>query len=52
MPEDNQLLSNPGRKLLSSIAEAKQYVESLRSVVFSEEIPQEIKEDIKSKNKK
>jgi len=51
MPEDNQLLSNPGRKLLSSIAEAKQYVESLRSVVFSEEIPQEIKEDIKSKNK-
>jgi len=50
--DPNQMGSNPGRKLLSSIAEAKQYIESLKSVVFSEEIPPEIKDEIKSKTKR
>jgi len=42
---------NPAKNLLNSIAEAKQCVESLRSTVFSEEIPPEIREAIKVKSK-
>ena len=57
---------NPAKNLLTSIAEAKQCVESLRSTVFSvncfetiicylyfsqEEIPPEIREAIKVKSK-
>jgi hypothetical protein len=49
--QTDQQMSNPAKNLLTSIAEAKQCVESLRSTVFSEEIPPEIRDAIKAKNK-